>query len=83
MMILPRNVFEWKANEYGTLLKEQYTNRIWTKQQAEISHGMAIVFHEIQTNSVGMQGAGFFTISHNFIGTVSYKFNLHSWWDSF
>jgi hypothetical protein len=37
---------------------------------SEVSIGLAIVFHEIETNAVGIQGAGFFTISYSFIGTV-------------
>lgn len=42
-----------------------------TQRQAELIQGINMIQHDLQANTIGLKGYGFFTISYPFLSTVS------------
>lgn len=65
-------LFLIQAGSFASILKEEYES--YTKEcgdAAESLCGIAIVHYDLAMSNVGLKGLGFFTVSYQFITTVS------------
>lgn len=64
-----------QAGKIAHVLNERFQNEaLWAGfygNSQEVTQGIVLTLHAIQTNGVGIKGMDFFTCSYAFIGTVS------------
>lgn len=65
-------LFPIQAGSFANILKEEYGR--YTKECGDVAEslcGIAIVHYDLAMSNVGLKGLGFFTVSYQFITTVS------------